>query len=144
VKGLQTRTRNADESDMKTAKLGVLWADFQSEPLLNPSNACLSGACYGVYANYETDHFGFYTVTAGRAVVTSFHASSLYDVTIKSGCYLVFKNQGVMPQAVIAVWQEIWRYFNRPDAPKRMYETDFEVYLDETHVNVYIGVCSPT
>ncbi|VEB37492.1 GyrI-like domain-containing protein [Legionella cherrii] len=135
VTGLSVRTKNADEFNSETAKLSKLWQKFYASPLSIKSDSPI----YGVYSAYESDHNGFYTVTAGVATpdpqITDFD-----KINIQKGNYLIFKNSGPMPKAIIEIWQAIWHYFDTQSTVARAYETDFEVYMEQEECAVYIGI----
>lgn len=124
VTGLTVRTSNASERDPATAALPGLWARFFA--------AAASGAgtppaeVFSVYAEYESDVNGEYTVVVGREAGRS--VSGERTIRIPAGRYVVFTSSGEMPAAVIAGWQQVWAYFDRPGAPQRAYTTDFEYY----------------
>jgi predicted transcriptional regulator YdeE len=132
--GLTIRTKNADEMNPSTAKIGSVWQKFFSE--VAPS--LREGAkVYGVYSNYESDASGEFDVTA----CTDQEVPASSGVTLKSGHYLVFSATGEMPRTVIETWQEIWKYFSidRSDH-KRTYLTDYEFYKSGQEIEVYIGI----
>jgi len=142
VFGVQTRTSNADEQTLKTARLPLLWHDVHTElvPEL-PADA----PAYGVYAGYESDQDGPYTVTAGADQKPEKCTLDLVEVTIPAGKYLVFSGKGKMPETVIRVWLDICDYFKHDDTPQeRAYTTDFEVYRGrvetEIEVSIYIAI----
>lgn len=132
VHGLTVRTQNSDEMQAKTAKLPKLWEEFYAS---NPSPEKVT---YGIYSDYESDANGQYTVTVG--VDPESQSSTLQTVEINAGNYLVFQAKGPMPQTVINTWQHIWDYFNKDPKHKRCYRTDFEAYLGEDEVAIYIGI----
>lgn len=138
--GVQTRTCNADEETLKTARLPLLWHDVYTElvPEL-PADAPV----YGVYGGYESDQDGRYTVTAGADQKPKKCNLDLVEVTVPSGQYLVFSGKGKMPETVIRVWLDIWDYFKREDTPhQRAYTADFEVYRgrEETAIEVSVHI----
>lgn len=138
--GVQTRTCNADEETLKTARLPLLWHDVYTElvPEL-PTDAPV----YGVYGGYESDQDGRYTVTAGVDQKPKKCNLDLVEVTVPSGQYLVFSGKGKMPETVIRVWLDIWDYFKREDTPyQRAYTADFEVYRgrEETAIEVSVHI----
>ena len=54
---------------------------------------------------------------------------------------MVFSEQGAMPIAVITAWQKAWAYFNDPSCEhNRLYNVDFEHYVSQSQVDVYIGI----
>ncbi|QLZ69081.1 AraC family transcriptional regulator [Legionella sp. PC1000] len=137
VSGLCERTKNANEFNPQTAKLPTLWQRFYASQIaMNKPDSPI----YGVYSNYESNTKGFYTVTAGIETRNSEIINSFYTVIINKGNYLVFKNSGPMPKAIIETWQAIWHFFDTQSDISRVYETDFEVYLGQEQCAVYIGV----
>jgi len=140
VFGIQTRTRNADEENLKTARLPLLWHDVYTElvPQL-PAEAPV----YGVYAGYESDKDGEYTVTAGADQQPQKCSLDLVEVTVPAGRYVVFTSKGKMPETVIRLWLDIWDYFSAPNAAfERAYTSDFDVYRgrEETAIDVRVYV----
>lgn len=140
VFGIQTRTSNADEQTLQTARLPLLWHDVYTElvPEL-PATAPV----YGVYAGYESDQNGEYTVTAGAGENPENCTLDLVEVTVPPGRYLVFTGKGKMPETVIRVWLDIWDYFKRDDVPfERAYTSDFEEYWgrEETAMEVKVHI----
>ena len=55
VKGLQVRTKNADEMNPETQKIAPLWGRFFNEVLPTLGEGA---TVYGVYHNYESDATG--------------------------------------------------------------------------------------
>lgn len=136
VAGYSVRTTNAQEMQQETAKIGALWGGFyaQAMPTLTPT-----ATIYGVYSNYESDYTGEFTVLAGSDALAE--NTSLDRCQIQAGRYLVFTEQGSMPQAVIDAWGKVWQYFSNPNSPhQRAYCTDFEKYVGTDQVEIYIGV----
>ena len=65
----------------------------------------------------------------------------LETIVIQSGRYLVFTAKGDIPKIVIDTWKEIWEYFARKDAEyERLYTTDFEYYVNQNEIEIYIAV----
>lgn len=136
VAGLSVRTTNAQEMQTDTAKIGALWGDFYAQliPAL-PANAIN----YGVYSDYDSDYTGEFKVLAGSDALAE--NADLDRSQIQAGKYLVFTQQGNMPQAVIDAWGTVWNYFSDPNCPhQRAYRTDFEKYIGCDQVEIYIGV----
>lgn len=132
VCGLQVKTRNSNEFNRDTAQIPTLWQQFaQSELAKNPS-------CFGVYSDYESDANGAYHVTVG--IPDEGVHSDLANITIHAGNYLVFKNRGAMPTAVIETWHQIWDYFAKKPEYERSFMTDFETYHGSEEVTIHIGV----
>lgn len=140
VHGLVVRTRNADEAQPSTARIGALWAEFgqQIAPRLAPE-----ALTYGVYHHYESNADGMFDVLAGAdAQLPSMEgARELTRVDIANGPYLVFETHGAPPQAVIEAWGRIWRYFADLEClHHRAYTTDFERYQVDGQIDIYIAV----
>jgi len=137
IKGLQVRTKNADEMNPDTQKIAPLWGRFFKEvmPTLEPSPPPL----YGVYSGYESDAFGAYDLLVGSDVLKE--DDNFKSVGIKAGTYLVFLVKGELPQAMIDTWKQVWAYFDDPSIDeRRAYETDFELYKTSTEAEIFIGV----
>jgi len=136
ISGISVRTNNKNEMDMSTSKIGSLWNNFFEGVLENIEDKKDPVFTYGVYSHYESDHTEDFTVTAGVDVNTKNSES----VTIDSGKYLVFENKGVMPAVVIDTWGEIWEYFESNPHVKRKYITDYEKYINQDTIEIYIGI----
>jgi predicted transcriptional regulator YdeE len=140
VWGLSVRTRNADEMQAATARIGRLWSDFAAQ--IAPHLA--QGArVVGVYHRYESDAQGAFDVLAGTDALPSAAGDSLAlsRIDIAAGQYLVFDAPGAMPHAVVDAWSCIWRYFADPLClHRRAYTTDFECYSPDGVTEIFIGV----
>lgn len=147
VHGLSVRTKNANEMQPATAKIGQLWGDFYQHIIPKLKVASLS---YGVYSQYESDFNGEFDVLAGAdsaSVMDAADREGLDSVVITAGTYLVFSKKGAMPQAVIEAWGDVWAYFSAKDCPhQRAYSTDFEQYRsmsemsEMSEVDIYIAI----
>ena len=137
ISGISVRTKNSDEMQPQTSKIGGLWQQFHQEIAPNLKE---SATVFGVYYNYESDASGEFSVMAGSDKVAESKSSDLENVKIKSGKYLVFKGTGEMPQVVINTWSKIWDYFSA-DTPdyQRAYTTDFELYKSQDEIEIYIA-----
>ncbi|WP_295749259.1 GyrI-like domain-containing protein [Undibacterium sp.] len=139
VSGLAVRTRNSDEFNPATAKIGTMWAQFFSQqyPEKIPGQTPVA-RMLGVYSGYESDASGAFDVTAGMAVETT--SPELATIEIQAGRYLAFECEGVMPAAVIQGWAQVWTYFQTNSQHQRRFATDFEDYLSPQKVLIYIGI----
>ena len=143
VTGLAVSTNNADEMNTDTAKIGNLWGEFYAQ---SDSNTGAELSTYGVYTNYRSDDQADYDVIAGikhLSTDTSLDEvpSNWVKVTIPSGDYLVFADQGEMPQVVIKLWEKIWQYFRSSDSIyTRTYTSDFECYQQNGVVEIAIAI----
>lgn len=141
VAGLQVRTRNADEQQVDTAKIGPMWQQFFTEGLFDNVPARQSESfVYGVYSDYESDATGYFNVTAGVQVDAT--SAGYPAVSVEGGDYLVFSAKGTMPDCVIQAWGLIWAYFADNPQTLRRFTTDFEVYNAPDSVAIYIGIQS--
>ncbi|HEV7836430.1 MAG TPA: effector binding domain-containing protein, partial [Gemmatimonadaceae bacterium] len=140
IAGVSARTSNARESNPATAAIGALWARFSATqtPASNPESA--GKPVYSVYSDYESDVDGQYTVVIGRQTDAGNAGESV--VTIPAGRYLEFVSNGDMPGAVVRGWEQVWKFFSAPNAPKRLYTADFEYHdpAAPTTVRIYIAV----
>ncbi len=138
VTGLSTHSKNADEQNPLTAKIGPLCGQFFVSGLFQPGPN--SPNVVGVYDRYESDWNDAFDVTAGIKAASS-TLPGMKTVQVQAGEYLVFTSKGVMPQAVIAAWMQVWQHFSAPRTDvQRLYATDFEEYLAPDKVEVCIGV----
>ena len=136
VTGLQIRTKNADEMNPETQKIAPLWGRFYSEVLPTLSEGA---TLYGVYHNYESDAQGEFDVLVGADSLEE--TEEMKSVALQAGKYLMFPVKGELPQAIIDTWIQVWAYFEDPSIDeRRAYETDFERYISENEVEIYIGV----
>lgn len=159
--GLSVITRNADERQLATAKIGPLINRFLSN---NMASTILQrknpGVLYSVYTEYENDHNGYYTYFVGEEV-TSFEDISprLSSITLPASQYQRFTTEpGKIPENVIQAWQSIWAMDPKTLGGERSYLADFEIYAEGAKdpanavVDIYIGikylsssdVCLPT
>lgn len=136
--GFNTRTNNRAEMSADSAKIGALWQRFFESSQLS---SMLNSPMYGVYYDYESDMNGEFSVLVGKAIDTPSEDSHFMPLELEAGKYLKFTAQGEMPQCVIDLWGQVWGYFSATDCPhQRRYQTDFEVYLSATEVEIYIGI----
>lgn len=138
VNGFKVRTNNNNETHIDTAKIAPLWHHFYHDlmPHLN-TNACI----YGIYTGYASNHEGDFDVLACTNQKVMHDVSGLVTRHIPAGRYLKFSKRGAMPQTVIALWQEIWAYFNSPQCTHvRVYTQDIERYSSTHEVDVFIAV----
>lgn len=139
VSGVAVRTRNSDEFNLATAKIGPLWVQFFSQqyPEKIPGQS-QPPRMLGVYSGYESDASGAFDVTVGMAVQSA--VPELASLVIQGGRYLVFDCEGALPAAVIQGWAQVWTYFQTKCEHRRRFDTDFEDYLGPQQVKIYIGI----
>ncbi|DAB34202.1 MAG TPA: transcriptional regulator [Sulfurospirillum sp. UBA12182] len=140
IYGISTRTKNEDEMNPQTAKIGAVWQKFDGTVDVDYKGG---ERVYGVYYNYESDANGEFDVLAGYETSNE----KLESIKIETGKYLVFNkiykenNDNSRVQAVIETWGEIWEYFSNENSQyKRAYKTDFEYYKNQNEIEIYISI----
>ena len=128
IYGILTRTKNSNEMNPETAKIGVVRQRFDSTVEVNYKDG---ERVYGVYYNFESDANGEFDVLAGYEISND----KLDRVIIEKGKYLVFNktfeqtDDETRIQAIIETWGRIWEYFSNENSQySRKYKTDFEYY----------------
>lgn len=86
---------------------------------------------YAVYHDYESDFRGDYTCTTASEVDND---NPLIEINDQS--YKVFHCQR---ETVVATWKNIWQQEENSEL-KRAYKADYEKYLPDGTVEIYIGV----
>ena len=142
VVGLATRTTNAAESNLSTAKIPALWDRFAREQWAERLEQFGAfGPTLAVYSAYESDVFGSYQIVVGRQVRNSPSVlPPLRIVSVPQGQYLMFSCPGSLPSAVIDGWSDVWAYFTHANSPSRAYTADFEAYPDAGPVEIWVAV----
>ena len=142
VAGLALRTDNATEAQPEIGKIPGLWQRFRSEDWFDRLGKLgASGPPVGVYSGYESDASGTFQILAGRELKSIAPVDRpLEMVEVPAGAYLLFRSSGALPGSVIRGWQDVWAYFERPDAPARAYTYDVEIYPDAEHVEIWIAI----
>lgn len=140
IYGISTRTKNADEMNPQTSKIGTIWQKFDSSVQVDYKNG---QRVYGVYYNFESDVNGEFDVLAGYEI----SSDKLDTVKIEKGKYLVFSktfeqtDDNTRVQAIIETWGKVWGYFsNESTEYKRSYKTDFEYYKGQNEIEIYISI----
>jgi len=140
IYGISTRTKNANEMNPETAKIGAIWQKFDSTVEVNYKDG---EKVYGVYCNFESDANGEFDVLAGYETLND----KLDTVKIQKGKYLVFNkvfdetDDNARIQAVIETWGKIWEYFSDENSKyKRKYKTDFEYYKTQNEIEIFISI----
>jgi predicted transcriptional regulator YdeE len=140
IYGIKTRTKNSNEMNPETAKIGVIWQKFDSAVEVNYKDG---ERVYGIYYNFESDANGEFDVLAGYETSND----KLNTVKIEKGKYLVFDKtfeqtyDNTRIQAIIETWGRIWEYFSNENSEyKRKYKTDFEYYKGQNEIEIYISI----
>lgn len=140
--GIETRTINSDEMAPSTAKIPALWARFVHERIAeNIPNKIPEGPVIAVYAKYESDHTGPYSLVVGLEVSSlKSIPSGMTGLTIPAGPFLVFTAQGPMPNTLIETWTAVWNHFREETKHRRLYTADYEIHRGDERVDVYVAV----
>ena len=134
--GISEVTNNENESNEETAKIAQLWEDYFDKNIHSKTfDKSDSGYMYGVYSDYTSDVNGDYKVTIGVEVKKPKKA-----IVIEDQRYLVFSKKGELPDVVIEAWEEIWDYFAGEPEYERAYNIDFEKYVSEDEIEIYISI----
>lgn len=146
--GLKVRTRNLDELNWMTGKIFPCVQQYfhqqWAEKIPHRKNP---GTTFCAYADYESDHTGYYTYLIGEEV-SAFDQmpEGLETLTILPQQYTKFTTEpGAMPIVLAKAWQSIWSMTPETLGGKRRYHADFEIYDQRAkdHQNIvldlYIG-----
>lgn len=148
VVGIETRTRNVDESDTWSARIPRLWARFADEDVagrLGARDAEGAGAPparpIAVYTQYESDEHGAYTLLAGVPVEKGATVpEGMRMAILPEGRYLVFRADGEQPRALVDGWVRVWRWFERNEGERRSFLVDFELHEAADRAAIHIGI----
>ncbi len=142
VVGIETRTDNASEMDVSTARIARLWERFFHEGVMEIIPGKTSdGVPLGVYTDYESDHNGAYTLMIGvETAANTTVPEGMRALEIPSGKYLVFVAEGQMPEALVNMWVHIWDYFSRDVGFRRAYTADFERHESHSRALIHIAI----
>ena len=172
-KGISARTTNNAEISHDTAKLGRLWQKFYQNHVSHLAEGEDIYGIYHNYES--DDLVGAFDVVASWKVqsepaagdaskedsnqnsnednnvlspdniLSAAHGSDVITATIPAGNYMVFTEEGRMPNTVMNAWEKAWTYFNDPNCEHtRTYDVDFEHYiggnLEYGQIDLYIGI----
>lgn len=138
INGLVTRTDNSREMSADQGQIPALWQRFDDSVAVDYQQG---ERVYGVYFNYESDHTGEFDVLAGYDGAGDRAPIELEQIEIPAGNYLVFAQQGQMPQIAIDAWTQVWDYFTGAEAQyERLFNVDFEYYPNGNQIEIYIAV----
>jgi len=144
VLGIRARTRNANEINLKSAKIPGLWNRFYDENIKSKITHRMDpDVILAVYNSYENDYLGEYDLLIGAQVSELEAIPGLSSQIILPSKYLVFKAKGQMPRAVMTAWAGIWDYFSSGKAShRRAYTADFEWYhaAKPSEVDIFVSV----
>jgi len=123
VVGISRRTSNADGRSV--TDIPATWTDFlQRNVNAKIKNRATPPVMYAVYSDYASNWMGEYAYLIGAGVTRAGTVPEGMEVRkIPAQTYAVFNAKGQMPDAVTAIWAEIWL-----SSLPRIYTYDFEVY----------------
>ena len=142
IAGVKECTSNALESEYEEAKIPLLWRTYFQSSILSPiPDECENSPAYALYYEYKDGIKAEYSVLIGTEVSKIKNLQSEYaHAKIYKGDYLRFDGEGPLPETVVKLWQGIWKFFEQNKEYKRVFKSDFEVYLGEEDVSIYIGI----
>ncbi|WP_158545290.1 AEC family transporter [Bremerella cremea] len=144
IAGISVRTSNRKEMAPETGQIPLLYQKYEADQIdqLIPSPVNTKQRI-AVYADYESDQSGKFTILLGRQVPADAEIPDQLDkVRIHRGNYLHFTGEGEMPAVVPQTWEKIWNYFAESTSHTRTYEADFEIYDEASpnRVDIFIAV----
>lgn len=136
ISGISDTTNNQNELDENTARIPKLWDKYFNDGVYNKTfNKSEKGYMYGVYSDYVSNEEGDYKITIGIEVTKPKKA-----IVIENEKYLVFSKKGELPDVVTDAWQDVWEYFDGEPNYERAYKIDFEKYVSEDEIEIYISI----
>lgn len=129
--GVKVRTKNANEFDPATAKIGALFQTYFSQGVAQRiAHRKNPGVTFCVYTEYESDFNGDYTCFIGEAVDSlQEQPEGLSLLSIPEQTYCKFTTAtGALPQVVVDAWVKIWGMSEQDFGSPRAYVADFEIY----------------
>jgi predicted transcriptional regulator YdeE len=123
-------------------KITEHWQRFYREQILEKTPNKKNSKIIALYTDYEGDQTKPYTLILGGEVVnTDIIPDGMVICRIPAQKYTVFTAKGMMPQALVQTWQEIWKA-----NIQRKFNFDFELYDeksnmgDKSEVNIHIAI----
>ncbi|MGB5793418.1 GyrI-like domain-containing protein [Poseidonibacter sp.] len=137
ISGISTVTNNETEINSGSPKLPNLWGEYDEKNIYSATfNKVNESAMYGVYTEYASDLTGDYKYTVGVEVKKGKDV-----ITIENERFLVFRAKGDISETVLETWEKIWAYFADENSEyKRKYSVDFEKYVAEEEIEIYISI----
>ena len=130
IVGFTARTSNEDPQ-MGTI-IGGLWKQLYTPENTEKIQNRVNAYAIGLYSDYVKEG---YQVTAGFEVSDAESGNGFTVKTIPAGRYAKFSVHGDMIEAVANSWKEIW------ETPlDRTFTGDFEEYLSQEDIDIYIAI----
>lgn len=122
--GISVQTSN--QNGQNAEDIGNLWGRFFSENLIENIPNSLGNEIYAIYTDYQSDFTGGYTAILGLKVSSiDTIPTGLIAREFDAGNFKIFTATGIIPNAVIDTWEEIW---TNDKELNRKYSYDFELY----------------
>ncbi|ELX8378149.1 GyrI-like domain-containing protein [Providencia vermicola] len=137
--GITIRTRNENERSRETAQIPGLWKTFYEEIYKKVLNG---ETVYGVYSGYESDHAGYFDVSAAvEKVGNEVEQKDVKPIVLQSGKYLKFTSKSEGDNQIWQLWEQVWEFFSDENQElERAYTTDYEVFYPNKEVELYIAI----
>ncbi len=142
VIGIAVETSN--QNGQNAEDIGNLWGHFFAENLMENIPNSVGTDIFALYTDYESDFRGGYTAILGLKVSSlDTIPDGLIGREFKGGNFKKFCAKGIIPNAVIDTWEEIW---TDDKQLKRKYSYDFELYGaksqngDNSEVEIFIAI----
>jgi predicted transcriptional regulator YdeE len=141
VAGINLRTTHRIEAVAQTAKIPALWRRFFVDKVGDQiPDRQAETAVLAVYANYEHDDSGPYSLLIGHRVTTLEQTpKGMSGIWLLPGRYLRFDAAGRSFEYPADAWQEIRRYFSLSHEYERAYTADYEIHGVDG-VAIYISI----
>ena len=130
IVGFTARTSNEDPQ--MGAIIGGLWKQLYTPENTEKIQNRVNAYAIGLYSDYDKEG---YQVTAGFEVSDAESGNGFTVKTIPAGRYAKFSVHGDMIEAVANSWKEIWE-----TPPDRTFTGDFEEYLSQEDIDIYIAI----
>ncbi|MGI5486632.1 GyrI-like domain-containing protein [Microtetraspora malaysiensis] len=140
VVGHAVRTTNAAEADPARAQLPALWARAGAPGAFAHVPGRVDENLYAVLTDYESDHNGAYTQVVGVAVHTAARLpEGMVAVRVPGVPAMRLEARGPMPDALLGVWDQVWKHTDSGGTPPRAFTTDLEIH-HPAGVDLFIAV----
>ncbi|MFF4777733.1 GyrI-like domain-containing protein [Microtetraspora fusca] len=140
VVGHAVRTTNAAEADPARAQLPALWARAGAAGAFAHVPGRVDENLYAVLTDYESDHNGAYTQIVGVAVHTAARLpEGMVAVRVPGVPAMRLEARGPMPDALLDVWEQVWKHTESGGTPPRAFTTDLEIH-HPAGVDLFVAV----
>lgn len=140
--GIAVDTSN--QNGQNAEDLGNLWGQFFADNLIEKIPNSNGNDILAIYTDYESDFRGNYTAILGLKVSSLEQIpDGLIGREFEAGNFKKFCAKGIIPNAVIDTWEEIW---TDDKQLKRKYTYDFELYGpksqngENSEVEIYVAI----